>query len=140
MSFWSGSGHLEAAEKWTPRVVDEIRGIADGADVRFETLFAYNLADEQQIFLGGAPNKCTTVGIRAGADGVPISGDNGYPGWFADSRVALAIQEQETGLDILSFTIAGIVALCGVNSAGRSAGATPSTSPRILHTAYPSHA
>ena len=119
--FLARSGHLGAAEKWTPRVVDEIRGIADGADVRFETLFAYNLADEQQIFLGRPPNKCTTVGIRAGADGVPISGQTmDTSGWFADTRVALSIQEQETGLDILSFTIAGIVALCGVNNAGVS--------------------
>ncbi len=38
------------AEQWTPAVVEKIRGIAEGAQVAFETLFAYNLADEQQIY------------------------------------------------------------------------------------------
>jgi isopenicillin-N N-acyltransferase-like protein len=119
--FLNQSGHLRAAQEWTPNVVDEVRGIADGAGIPFETLFAYNLADEQQIFLDGPRNKCTTVGIRAGADGVPISGQTmDTPGWFADTRVALSIHEEETGLDILAFTIAGIVVLCGVNSAGVS--------------------
>src|SRR4051794_5574231 len=47
--FMAGSDHLRAAEQWTPAVVEEIRGISEGAGVAFETMFAYNLADEQQI-------------------------------------------------------------------------------------------
>jgi isopenicillin-N N-acyltransferase like protein len=118
--FLQQSDHLRAAEQWTPAVMEEIRGIAEGAGVRFETLFAYNLADEQLIFFD-LLGKCSTVGLRAGADGAPISGQTlDTPGWFKDTKVALSIHEQESGLDVLSFTIAGIVALCGVNSAGVS--------------------
>ena len=116
--FLAETSHLSAAMERTPAVVEEIRGIAEGARVPFETLFAYNLADEQQVFLDRARDKCTAVGLRGA---VPVSGQTmDTPTWFDETKVVVASHEDETGLDVLSFTIAGIVTLCGVNSAGVS--------------------
>jgi len=42
------------------------------------------------------------------------------PAWFADTRVCVRLRERESDLTVLSFTIAGLVALCGVNDAGVS--------------------
>jgi isopenicillin-N N-acyltransferase-like protein len=116
--FLRETSHLAAADEHTPRVLDEIRGIAEGARVPFETLFAYNLADEQQVFLDRTADKCTAVGLRGAVSSSGQTMDT--PTWFDETKVVIASHEDETGLDVLSFTIAGIVALCGVNGAGVS--------------------
>jgi hypothetical protein len=113
------AGYLEAAERWTPGSVEELRGIADGADVPFGAIFDLNLADERRVF--GSLGRCSSLGLRAGAGGRPVSGQTmDTPAWFGDLRVLLRATDDETGLTTLAFTIAGIPALCGVNDAGVS--------------------
>ena len=40
------------------------------------------------------------------------------PGWFDETKVVLSTHRHREGIDVLSFTVAGIVTLCGVNSSG----------------------
>lgn len=109
------SAYLEAAERWAPAAVDELRGIAEGAAVPFAAIFELNLADERRVF------GCSSAGLRDGPRGAPLSGQTmDTPSWFAELRVAVRAAEQETGLTTLAFTIAGMPALCGINSAGVS--------------------
>ncbi len=109
--------YLEAAERWAPGSVEELRGIAQGANRPFAAIFDLNLADERQVF--GSAGRCSSLGLRSGADARPISGQTmDTPAWFADLRVLLRATQAETGLTTLAFTIAGIPALCGVNDAG----------------------
>jgi hypothetical protein len=113
------AGYLASAERWTPAAVEELRGIAEGANVPFETVFEYNLADERSVF--GSLERCSALGLRRDADGRPVSGQTmDTPAWFAATRVAVRAREQESGLTTLAFTIAGCPALCGVNGAGVS--------------------
>lgn len=117
----ANTAHLAAATAHTPHVVSEIRGIAEGAGVPFETLFAYNLADERQVFFNQARDSCTAAGVRAGAAGSPISGQTmDTPRWFDELKVVVESEERETGLSVLGFTVAGMVLLCGVNDAAVS--------------------
>lgn len=119
--FVNSTDHLSAAERWTPLVVEEMRGIAAGANVPFETIWAYNLPDEQEVFLGNLVDKCSTVGIRHGLTGAPISGQTlDTPGWFEETKLLISSSENETGIEVLSFAMAGVVAFCGANSAGLS--------------------
>jgi isopenicillin-N N-acyltransferase-like protein len=46
----SASAHLGAAERGTPAVLDELRGIAEGAGVPFDSILEHNLADERRVF------------------------------------------------------------------------------------------
>ena len=51
-----------AMERWTPGLLDEVRGIADGAGIDFDTMYAYQLIDE--VWAMGADlglSKSTTV-------------------------------------------------------------------------------
>jgi hypothetical protein len=45
------TGFLDAAERWVPHVVEEIRGIAEGSGIDFETIFVWNLNDEAEWYL-----------------------------------------------------------------------------------------
>lgn len=107
--------YLEAAKRWTPGAVEELRGIAEGAAVDFQAIFELNLADERRAF------GCSSAGLRRGRDGRPVSGQTmDTPSWFAGLRAAVRAVERETGLTTVAFTIAGMPALCGINSAGVS--------------------
>ena len=111
-----GDSYLRAATRWTPAAVEELRGIAEGAVVPFEEVLVFNLADELHVF--GAVERCTSVAL-AGGGGVPVSGQTmDTPAWFSELRVAIRSVEPESGLTTIAFTIAGLLALCGVNSAG----------------------
>jgi hypothetical protein len=113
------AGYLDAAERWTPAVVEELRGIAEGANLPFETVFAYNLADERRVF--GSMERCSSLGLRRGADGRPVSGQTmDTPEWLAETRIAIRSYEEENGLHTVAFTVAGSPALCGVNESGVS--------------------
>jgi isopenicillin-N N-acyltransferase like protein len=109
--------HLDAAERWTPGVIEELKGIAEGANRSFEAVFEYNLADERRVF--GSLERCSSAGLRRDTAGRPVSGQTmDTPEWFESLRVAVRACEKETGLATLAFTIAGSPGLCGVNSAG----------------------
>jgi len=109
--------YLDAARRWTPAAVEELEGIAEGSGASFAALLAYNLGDELRVF--DALERCTSAGLRRGSLGVPVSGQTmDTPAWFAELRVAIRSDEEETGLTTAAFTIAGLLALCGVNSAG----------------------
>jgi hypothetical protein len=56
-------------EKWTPGLLDEVRGLADGAGVDFETMYAFQLIDESWVMSNHLVfDKCTSIaaGKRAG--------------------------------------------------------------------------
>lgn len=113
------TAHLEAAKRWTPGAVEEMRGIAEGANTPFAAIFELNLADERRVF--GSAGHCSSIGLRRGSHAIPRSGQTmDTPEWFADLRVVVRAAEEETGLTTLAFTIAGTLALCGINSAGVS--------------------
>jgi hypothetical protein len=105
--------YLRAAGAWTPSVLEEMRGIAEGAGIPFDPIMEINLADERRVF------GCSSAGLRRGAAGIPVSGQTmDTPSWFVGLRAAIRSVEVETGLTSLAFTIAGMPALCGVNSNG----------------------
>jgi hypothetical protein len=43
---------VPAIDRWVPHLLEEVRGIAEGADQRFRDVYAYQLIDEQWIFTG----------------------------------------------------------------------------------------
>jgi len=108
-----------AMERWTPGLLDEVRGIADGAGIDFETMFAYQLIDE--IWAIGpdvSPPKCTTIGAgrRHGLSAF-VSQTLDIPAFYHGYQTVLRIRDaRDGGLETLVFTIPGVVAANGLNS------------------------
>lgn len=48
--FLQKTNYTEAIKKWTPALPDEIRGIADGSGVDYETLFLFQISEELESF------------------------------------------------------------------------------------------
>jgi isopenicillin-N N-acyltransferase-like protein len=112
--------YLPAAEKYAPEIVEEMRGMAEGAKVSFEEIFFLNITYEISVpsVMGG----CTTFAAtgEATANGEVIAGQNFdfiHP-W--EQFMVLLKMEPSSGPRIFAVTAAGCLGLIGCNSAGIS--------------------
>ena len=108
-----------AMERWTPGLLDEVRGIADGAGIDFDTIYAYQLIDEVWAI---GPDvdlaKCTSIGAskRSGKPAI-VSQTLDIPAFYHGYQTVLRIRDaRDDGLETLVFTIPGVVAANGLNS------------------------
>ncbi len=107
-----------AIDRWTPGLLDEVRGIADGAGVDFDTMYAYQLIDE--LWTVGPDlsfSKCTSIaaGKRNGHP-ASVSQTLDIPDFYHGFQTVLRIRDSRDDLETLVFTIPGVVAANGLNS------------------------
>ena len=119
-TFLAGTNFRPSIDKWTPGLLDEVRGIADGAGLDFETMYAYQLIDE--MWVAGpdlVASKCTSIGARQVA-GHPafVSQTLDIPGFYHGYQTVLRIRDRGADLESLVLTIPGVVATNGLNSRG----------------------
>lgn len=115
-----------AIRRWTPQLLDEVRGIADGAAQPYGTILAYNLMDEEWLHQrrrrdaasGDEVHHCSTVGLRP-RDGRPtlVAQNMDLPQHFDGSQVILHVVPGDGAPEALVLTAAGLVATTGLNSA-----------------------
>lgn len=104
-------------DRYCPHLLDEMRGLSEGAGVTLEEAMACNIRSE----LRNAPNEgCTTyvIGRKASARGEIIAGQNADLG---PENIALAyvLHLQPKGKpDVLIWTFGGMLGYHGMNSAG----------------------
>lgn len=107
-----------AIDRWTPGLLDEVRGIADGAGVDFETMYAFQLIDEIWVMGSEARlDKCTS--IAAGKrDGKPVyvAETLDIPELFHGFPTILRLRDKRKNLETLVYTIPGLVGADGLNS------------------------
>src|SRR5215207_1186297 len=100
--------HLNATEAAVPELIDELRGMADGAEVPLIELFVMNAAAELHQETGFFEESCTVVGItQAGTkDGHVLLAHNedATAGW---GKLAYVIKaEPSSGPAFVAFTYA----------------------------------
>lgn len=111
--------YVAAVMRWAPDLLDEVRGIAEGANLPFSDIFAFQLMDEEWWFsqrLGGH-HHCSGLGFSAA--GRAVAGQTmDLPGWMDGFQTLLSIDDAAADLSAHVLTAAGMVGLCGMNSAG----------------------
>ncbi len=119
--------YIAASEAALPYLVEQVRGIADGADQPFARVMAANAFEEiyGQIELGvGSESpleRCTDV-VMAGIDG-PLLGHTEQ--WYAGDHgaVGIVIDIPDEGPAVLAPIVAGTLPLVGINENGVAVGA-----------------
>lgn len=110
------SDFMPAIERWTPGLLDEIRGIADGAGLDFRTMFAFQLIDETWVIgpdLG--LSKCTSIGARKRSHQPAFVAQNlDLPVFYNDFPTVLRLRGRGEP-EALVFTIPGVIATNGLN-------------------------
>ncbi len=114
-----------AIERWTPELLEEVRGIADGAGLDYDTVFAFQLVDEMWVMgtemLGNGHNTtidhCTTIGVQKSPTGLSIVSQTlDIPTFYHGFQTLLHIKEPESNLQTMLFTFPGFIAANGLNS------------------------
>jgi isopenicillin-N N-acyltransferase-like protein len=125
------SSYVPVVERFDKNYLDEMRGIAEGAGVKFEDIFLLNARTEvmklalkpelREKLLGSeSTDGCTAVTVMPGGthDGKLLHAqDWDWKVECSDTGVVLRIR-REDGPDILTFTEAGMLARSGFNAAG----------------------
>lgn len=107
---------IPAIERWTPGLMDEVRGIAEGSGIDFETIFAFQLPDEIWANAGEiVRNRCSSIGVDA-RDGRPtlVAQNLDIPGWYHHHPTVLHIKDDD--LESFVVTVPGLVGANGLNS------------------------
>lgn len=116
-----------AMDRWTPGLTAEIAGIAEGAAVDPEDVFAYQLADEEWWYFSEATARpapdspdgeaCSGFAVRRGSAVAPLLGQNmDLPSHFDGTQIVLRVDTGER--EIVLLTAAGYLGLTGCNDAG----------------------
>ena len=114
------TGFIAAIERHTPDLLDEVRGIAEGAGVAFDRILALNLMDEEWWFTAPAEPRdaCTLIAVGP-ADGRPaVLAQNMDLPALMDGAQAIVRHDDGAGSGGTLLTAAGMIGLTGVSSAG----------------------
>ena len=119
--------YIAASESALPHLVEQLQGMAAGADQPFARIMAANAFEELygQIELGvgtlAALERCTDI-VLDGADG-PLLGHTEQ--WYAgdEGAVGIVIDLPDDGPAVLAPVVAGTLPLVGINEHGVAVGA-----------------
>jgi isopenicillin-N N-acyltransferase-like protein len=130
MGFLEKTNFPQAIKKWTPGLLEEVEGIAEGAGVDFKTMLAFQLVDEEwwygaygyrskPIPLPADVKHCSALAVF-GREGLPtfVAQNLDIPAFTDGFQALLRIKHRGFSLESLVFTYAGLVSLCGMNSHG----------------------
>ncbi len=107
-------------QSFDPAILEEIRGIAEGARAEFEEILALNARTELMYPGNRAEGECTAVAVlpEAAASGEMLLAQNwDWKPQLMESVVLLDIR-QEGKPNVVTLTEAGVVGKIGLNSAG----------------------
>ncbi len=124
--FRAETDFLPAAARWAPDLIDEVRGIAEGACLPFDTCFSLQCMDEhwthvEKVKKRKRPDTCSTLAVAAHGGHPTRLGQNMDLPPFLDGFQTLLRIEQD-GVVALVPSYAGFLGLFGVNGAGLGVG------------------
>lgn len=119
--FLAETDYLPATRCWTPALLDEVEGIAEGSGQRFARVLAFNLLDEEWEYdkrrAAQAPG-CTVACLRDGGGGAPVLAQTmDIPALHDGTQAALRLRPDDAPA-VIAFTYAGMIGLNGCNADG----------------------
>lgn len=119
-AFLTGTRFKTAIQRWTPDLWDEIEGLGEGADVDLNTMFAWQLMDEEwwyrkeRLTPAVTLSHCSAVGVF-GKGGTTLLAQNMDIYTHTDGyQTLLHIKDEDK--ESLVFTFAGFLGLTGLNN------------------------
>lgn len=123
-TFLAATGFVASIEAFTPGLMTEVQGIAEGSGQRFQTVLAYQMMDEEWAFRvssarspGASVEACSAFGV-ARDDGTAIVAQNmDLPSHYDGTQVLLRVRP-DNGPAVMVLTPAGMTGTCGLNEHG----------------------
>ncbi len=125
-TFLAETRFVDAMRRWTPTLLQEIEGIAEGSGRAREETLAFQFMDEEWWFgatrlrrAGAAANRCSIVATRGRGGHPPILAQNmDLHGFLDGGQAVIRVRGTDGEPDATILTICGMIALCGANDAG----------------------
>ena len=111
---------LPAIEAATPELLEEVRGIAEGAGVSFDRILAFNLMDEEWWYsqARGHRHACSVVAVPAGDGRGALLAQNMDLPEVMDGGQTILRSTTPDASETVVLTAAGMIGLTGCNSDG----------------------
>lgn len=123
-NFLAATDFIPSIKKYTPDVLEEVRGIAKGADQSFKDMLAFQLVDEYWVYADKISkdtihHHCSDIGVPA-MNGRPayVSQNMDLDAWMDGYQIVLHIQKHGNTPEQYVLSCAGLVALNGMNENG----------------------
>jgi len=115
--FLSETDFLSEIKKWTPELLEEIKGISDGSGIDYEIIFMHQLGDE--FFFNTEyimAHKCSSIGINKTSNHSSIAAQNmDIPKYFHGYQTVMKIKNKN-GIESMILTIPGHIGITGMNN------------------------
>lgn len=108
---------MRAIETWTPDLLEEVRGIAEGTGLPYPAVLAAQFMDEEWWFQQSRKHHCSSFGARR-EHGTIMGQTMDLPSWMDGFQTLLLVRGEAPGTDAYVVTVAGMIALMGMNSRG----------------------
>jgi len=118
--FFEYANFTKAIKKWTPKLYEEVRGIADGSGQKFNDIFVLNLLDEFWVYIDDLSNHhCSDVGV-ASINGSPsyIAQNMDIESYTDGYQILIKLKRNESQPEQLILTHPGLIILNGMNERG----------------------
>lgn len=131
--FFQKTDFLSAIKRWTPELLEEVRGIADGAEVDFNAMLLFQLLDEEWAHGGEvAGERCSDIGVnRQGTRPAMVAQNMDITGFYNGYQTLLHIKYPNSDLETMVFTVAGLIGLNGVSN--KPVGVVVNTLSQLTH-------
>jgi isopenicillin-N N-acyltransferase-like protein len=117
--FLAETSFVPAIERWTPDLLEEVRGIAEGSGLAYAAVLAAQFMDEEWWFQQGlaGSHHCSSFAARS-STGSLVGQTMDLPVWMDGTQTLLLIREVAPETDAYVITAAGMLGLTGINSRG----------------------
>ena len=118
-NFIKDTKHVAAAEKWTPHLLEEVRGIGEGSGIGFNNAFMLSATEEMWRWdeSAGASAQCTSLGCGPDGDTPALMGQNLDTIIHAKNTEVLLHIEEPDGRQKFVVTEAGHLGVMGLSNA-----------------------
>jgi hypothetical protein len=115
--FLKKTDFISSIKKHTPGILEELKGIADGAEVDFKTMYAIQLVDEFWV-VGPelVQNKCTSFGVKKSPGNPSYTAQTLDIPFFHGYQTLIHIKDPENDMETFLLTLPGFVAANGMNN------------------------
>ena len=104
------SGFLKAMENYTPELLDELKGISEGAEIDLDLLIAYNLGEEIFNFCTANFESCSNIAYSRNGNNILVYNQD-LPDFLHGDRQIIVLKHE----DHYVFTMPGSLALSGAS-------------------------
>jgi hypothetical protein len=144
-AFLNSTNFEPSIKKWTPELLEEVRGISDGSGQKYNDVFAFQLLDEFMVFVDSINNSkrqnCSCIGVSSTTTHPAYTAQNmDLENYMNGYQVLLHIKKSTDVPEQYLLTCAGLIVTTGMNEYGISVNANTlmelKSSPDGLPVAY----